>query len=153
MHRSVNDPKRQSPYDLQRKKDEGKEMTDKWEDGNYVLHPEINYEPSLTDELLKSRQSSEALLARIHELEAEVAELQAAVKGHDPFEEYPPKQHGFECSVVVLGKFEYEDEFTPITNWDLCVYWFDDERWHPLNGYVAGDDIVRWYALPLEAQK
>lgn len=89
----------------------------------------------------------------IKQLRARVAELEATVKGHDPFEEYPPKQRGFECSVVVLGKFEYEDEFTPITNWDLCVYWFDDEKWHPLNGYVAGDDIVRWYALPSEAQE
>ena len=87
------------------------------------------------------------------ELQKRIAELEEAIKGHDPFEEFPPKERGFECSVVVLGKFEYEDEFTPFTNWDLCVYWFDEERWHPLNGYVKGDDIVRWYALPPEVQE
>ena len=89
----------------------------------------------------------------IQGLTARIAELEEAVKGHDPFEEFPPKERGFECSVVVLGKFEYEDEFNPITNWDLCVYWFDEERWHPLNGYVAGDDIVKWYSLPEEREE
>jgi len=85
--------------------------------------------------------------------QSRIAELEAAVKGHDPFEEFPPKERGFECSVMVLGKFEYEEEFTAFTNWDLCVYWFDEERWHPLNGYLKGDDIVRWYALPPEVQE
>lgn len=47
-------------------------MSEKWEDGNYVLYPAINHEQSLTDELLKSRQSPEALNARIDELEAEL---------------------------------------------------------------------------------
>ena len=50
-------------------------MSEKWEDGNYVLYPAINHEQSLTDELLKSRQSPEALNARIAELEAENAML------------------------------------------------------------------------------
>ena len=84
---------------------------------------------------------------------ARIAKLEVMVKGHDPFEDFPSKERGFECSVVVLGKFEYEDEFNPITNWDLCVYWFDEERWHPLNGYVAGDDIVKWYSLPEERER
>ena len=49
----------------------------KWEDGDYVLNPEmnikmnINYEPSLTDELLKDRQSSDVMLERICELAIE----------------------------------------------------------------------------------
>ena len=89
----------------------------------------------------------------INSLESRIAELEVMVKGHDPFEDFPSKERGFECSVVVLGKFEYEDEFNPITNWDLCVYWFDEERWHPLNGYVAGDDIVKWYSLPEEREE
>ena len=86
-------------------------------------------------------------------LEEYIAELEALVEGHDPFEDFPPKERGFDCSVMVLGKFEYEDEFTPFTNWDLCVYWFDKEKWHPLNGYVKGDDIVRWYALPYKERE
>lgn len=85
-----------------------------------------------------------------HKLRDRVAELEEFIEGHDPFEEFPPKERGFECSIVVLGKFEYQDEFTPFTNWDLCVYWFDKESWHPLNDYVKGDDIVRWYVLPPE---
>ena len=93
------------------------------------------------------------LLTLIVGLESRIAELETMVKGHDPFEDFPSKERGFECSVVVLGKFEYEDEFNPITNWDLCVYWFDEERWHPLNGYVAGDDIVKWYSLPEECEE
>ena len=86
------------------------------------------------------------------ELNKRIAELKELAEGHDPFEDFPPKERGCDCSVIVLGKFEYEEEFTPFTNWDLCVYWFDEEKWHPLNGYVEGDDIVRWYALPPEVK-
>lgn len=86
-------------------------------------------------------------------LTARIAELKELAEGHDPFEDFPPKERGCDCSVIVLGKFEYEEEFTPFTNWDLCVYWFDEEKWHPLNGYVEGDDIVRWYALPHEERE
>lgn len=114
--------------------------------------------------LSELRNENERLVSDNEELEAENEKLKARVKsleslvkrmvkGHDPFEDFPSKERGFECSVVVLGKFEYEDEFNPITNWDLCVYWFDEERWHPLNGYVEGDDIVRWYALPHEERE
>ncbi len=113
-----------------------------------------------------AKEVTEYVTARIAELEyqledwtnngwaedykARIAELEALVEGHDPFEDFPPKERGFDCSVMVLGKFEYEDEFTSFTNWDLCVYWFDEERWHPLNGHVKGDDIVSWYELPSE---
>ena len=98
-------------------------------------------------------EEPESVDLHIAELEARIAKLEAAIEGHDPFEDFPPKQRGFDCSVIVLGKFEYEDEFTPFTNWDLCVYWFDKEKWHPLNGYVEGDYIVRWYALPCEERE
>ena len=108
-----------------------------------LLHSSTN---DLVEELLMWRGRAAELLDRI-------AELEVMVKGHDPFEDFPSKERGFECSVVVLGKFEYEDEFNPITNWDLCVYWFDEERWHPLNGYVAGDDIVKWYSLPEDREE
>ena len=53
----------------------------KWEDGDYVLNPEmnikmnINCEQSLTDELPKDRQSTEVLLARIAELEKLIDQL------------------------------------------------------------------------------
>jgi len=40
----------------------------------------INYEPSLTDELLKSRQSPETLLASIAELEARITEAIAILE-------------------------------------------------------------------------
>jgi hypothetical protein len=62
-------------------------MSEKWEDGNYVLYPAINHEQSLTDELLKSRQSPETLLALIAELEAESDQLTA----HDATERQDDK--------------------------------------------------------------
>lgn len=102
--------------------------------------------------LIDKKLQIDSLYEAGYKLQQRIAELEEAIKGHDPFEEFPPKERGFECSVMVLGKFEYEEEFTPFTNWDLCVYWFDEEKWHPLNGYVKGDDIVRWYALPPEVQ-
>ena len=55
-------------------------MSEKWEDGNYVLYPAINHEQSLTDELLKSRQSPETLLARIAELEKDNAEFRQLIR-------------------------------------------------------------------------
>ena len=106
-----------------------------------------------TPESPNDTQTQTIVYGKESELRTRIAELEVMVKGHDPFEDFPSKERGFECSVVVLGKFEYEDEFNPITNWDLCVYWFDEERWHPLNGYVAGDDIVKWYSLPEEREE
>ena len=71
-------------------------MSEKWEDGNYVLYPAINHEQSLTDELLKSRQSPEALNARIAELEAFVDQL------------IEVGQMIAECSEYESGRIEWE---------------------------------------------
>ena len=136
-------------------KEEADKLVDELSEGCYEYGKDESKEKML-DVFYKTKMLKNyvgIMQGRIELLTARIAELEVIVKGHDPFEDFPSKERGFECSVVVLGKFEYEDEFNPITNWDLCVYWFDEERWHPLNGYVAGDDIVKWYSLPEEREE
>lgn len=103
-----------------------------------LLHSSTN---NLVEELLMWRGRAAELLDRI-------AELEVMVKGHDPFEDFPSKERGFECSVLVLGRFEWEEEYQPMSNWDLCRYWFDEQKWFAINGYLCEDDIVAWYPLP-----
>lgn len=81
-------------------------------------------------------------------LRKRIAELKELTEGRDPFEDFPPKERGFDCSVLVLGRFEWEEEYQPMSNWDLCRYLFDEQKWFAINGYLCEDDIVAWYPLP-----
>ena len=99
-------------------------MSEKWEDGNYVLYPAINHEQSLTDELLKSRQSPETLLARIAELEA--------AQRWKPVSEKPLEAGRF---LVLLEDGSIKIDWTFIDGGRY--YWWN-----------SGGQVTHWMSLP-----